>query len=495
MAAPVRHGSVSGMTHTRQAAALVAGTGLTARLVALQALVQLDTRAGLADEILDRLLRASGLDARDRGLAWELVYGVLRYRLSVDWRLGQVSERAVERLPVTVRAALRLGAYQLLYLTRIPASAAVNESVRLIRLNRATRAKDRHASARDWSGYVNAVLRNLLRRPQPALPDIEAAPVAGLSLRYSSPDWLTGRWVARLGVYVAERLCRQSVEIPPQVLRTNVLRTTRSALEHALMDAGCRVTPTRLSPVGLLLEKGSSIGDATALRQFKEGWFYIEDEAAQLIALLLDPRPGERILDACAAPGGKATHLAALMENRGEVVAMDQSARRLQRLEENCRRLGTTIVRPIVGDIFRDSRETGGVAPARDLTDQFDRILVDAPCSGLGVLRRHPEAKWHRRQASLQQHHATQLKILKMAAKRLRPDGVLVYSTCSTEPEENEGVIEEFCRMQAGFHREPVGPYLPAHARDLVTTQGDLSTAVNSDSMDGFFAARLRLTR
>jgi 16S rRNA (cytosine967-C5)-methyltransferase len=485
MAPPLRDSVPSGST----ASSTTERPVLDARFIALQALVELDDAHGRrtprADDVVDRLLRMTPLDARDRGLAWELVFGVLRYRLSLDWRLAHVADRPLDRLPSIVRAALRLGAYQLLYLTRVPPSAAVNESVRLVKSKHAARGgATPRPPGRDWSGFVNAVLRGLLRKASPAIPDLDADPIAALSLRYSAPEWLTRRWIERLGVPRAEQLCRQTVEIPPVTIRTNVIRTGRPELERALRDAGYEFRPARVSPVGLVLKKGESISPVVGLPEFRAGWFYIEDEAAQLVPLLLDPRPGERILDACAAPGGKTTHLAAQMENRGEIIAVDKSAIRLQLLEDNGRRLGVEIIRTVVADAAHDLRGSGA--------QLFDRILVDAPCSSLGVLRRHPEAKWYRQPLALSHYQASQLKILKMAAKRLRPRGVLVYSTCSTEPEENEDVIEEFCRTEADFRRESVGSFLPAHARDLVTAQGYFSTALNSDSMDGFFAARLR---
>jgi 16S rRNA (cytosine967-C5)-methyltransferase len=457
----------------------------TARSVALEALLRLDAAPGTggmpgtsgtpADEVLDRLFQERALEPRDRALAWELAYGVLRHRDLLDWHLGRLSNRRLEALPAAVRAALRLGAYQLLHLTRIPTSAAVNESVNLVK-----RDPSRHG--REWSGYVNAVLRRLLRVPRPALPSRADDPIAALSLQYSCPRWLTERWIARFGASGAEQLCRQTLAVPPLTIRANTLKTTREHLAGALHAAGHRAEPTRVSPTGLVVDR---IGSLTTLPVFKGGELYIEDEAAQLIPLLLDPQPGERVLDACAAPGGKATHVAALMQNQGEVIALDHSPRRLDVLEQNCRRLRVTNTIGLIADVRKDLSQASVVGT-------FDRILLDAPCSSLGVLRRHPEGKWYKRQEQLAQHHDTQLKMLKVVAKRLRPGGVLVYSTCSTEPDENEQVVLEFCRSQPGFQLEPAGSWLPAEAQRYVRHDGCLSTALNADGMDGFFAARLR---
>ena len=237
-----------------------------------------------------------------------------------------------------------------------------------------------------------------------------------------------------------------------------------------------------------------------SLPGFHEGTFYVEDEAAQLIPLVLDPQPGDIVLDACAAPGGKSTHVAALMQNKGIIYAVDRKEARLDLVRSNCRRLGVRIVEAILGDV-RQPREWVPLAAATRLPSvkqarmdkpSIDRILVDAPCSGLGVLRRHPEAKWQKDAQALPRHQALQRQILESVASCLRPNGVLVYSTCSTEPEENEDVIERFCRAHAEFRRESAISWLPPVAQGFVTEQGALSTVGNQFLMDGFYAARLR---
>lgn len=450
-----------------------------ARALALQALLANEKTAGMVDEVMDRLFRRATLDRRDRALAMELISGVLRQRALLDWRLDFVSERPVHRLPLLVQMILRLGAYQLLCLDKIPSSAAVNESVHLAKSSR-TRL------GRDWSGFVNAVLRALLRQPAPAWPSPEEHPVAALSVRYSCPAWLVTRWLNRLGYSMAEQLCEATSRIPPATLRANTIRITRTALLQRLREAGLQAQETLVSPVGVQIEK---CGPVTELPGFQEGDFYIEDEAAQLIPLLLDPQPGERVLDACAAPGGKTTHLAALMQNKGEIVALDPNPRRLRLVKENCDRLGVSLVQTFVGDARQLAQATGTRMAG---APQFDRILLDAPCSGVGVLRRHPEGKWHKQAESLHRHHQLQHELLTAVSRHLRPGGWLVYSTCSTEPEENEQVIERFCQTHAEFVRDPLAPWLPPAGLSFLTNQGDFSTVGNLHSMDAFYAARLR---
>jgi len=454
---------------------------LGARRVALETLLAIERASVFADDALDRSFSRAGLDTRDRALAFELVYGVLRRQATLDWRLDQVADQTISRLPALPKTVLRMGAYQLLYLAKIPPSAAVNESVKLVKFGK------RRAS-KHWTSFVNAVLRSLIRERTPPWPDPAQDPVAALSVRYSCPAWLTQRWLHRFGSAAAESLCRTTITIPPLTIRTNTLSLTRDALEANLVRAGYQVKATDISPVGLTLEK---CGPITELPQFRAGNFYVEDEAGQLVPLILDPQPGERVLDACAAPGGKATHLAALMQNHGEIVATDRSPKRLHLLEENCRRLGIRIITTVMADMTRNLTEERKVG--RGLFQQpFDRILLDGPCSGLGVLRRHPEGKWQKGEGLLAHHQAAQIQMLEQVSRLLRPGGVLVYSTCSTEPDENEDVIERFCKAHAEFRREPVSSWLPPTARVLLNTQGDLSTMFSPYPMDAFFAARLR---
>jgi 16S rRNA (cytosine967-C5)-methyltransferase len=434
------------------------------------------------DILMDRALKRSGLDARDRALALEITYGVMRRLRTIDWRLGPVIDKAIERLPGAVQMMLRMGAYQLLFLDRVPPSAAVSESVNLAKVQR-------HTLKRDWSGFVNAVLRALLREPKPTWPSIETHASEALAVRYSVPEWLSGRWLDRWGAARATAACEQVSTIPPLTLRVNSLQITRQEFLARLHAAGLAASATRVSPAGVVLEERGAVA---SIPGYSAGHFYVEDEAAQLIPLLLDVQSGHLVLDACAAPGGKATHLAELMKDTGRVYAMDRSEARLRLLEANRSRLRHTCLMPVVGDV-RDRLQIEAISrqPGSPGFVPFDRILVDAPCSGLGVLRRHPEAKWRKSSGQFDRHQALQIQILASAALCLRPGGVLVYSTCSTEAEENEAVIEQFLRSHEDFRRDSVAPWLPAEGQDFLTERGDFSTIGNQDSMDAFYAARL----
>ena len=467
-----------------------AQTAPSARAIALSLLVESERSEEGVDVLLDRALARCSFDSRERALTVELTYGVLRRLATIDWRLEPVLDKPLPRLPVAVQMVLRLGAYQLLFLDRIPQSAAVNESVNLARAFAGT-------VGRDWSGLVNAVLRGLLRQPLQPWPSMDHDAAQALAVRYSIPLWLSRRWVERLGLASAEAACEGVSVAPPMTLRVNRLVATREALLETFAQAGIAAKATLVSPFGIVLEEGGSV---PSFPGFHEGAFYVEDEAAQLIPLLLDPQPGDIVLDACAAPGGKSTHLADLMHNKGTIYAIDRKGARLDLLRNNCDRLRVQIVVPIVGDIREPRAWVPIIEPTRLSSvkkagvsgPSIDRILVDAPCSGLGVLRRHPEAKWRKDEQAFPRHQALQSQILEAVAPCLRPGGVLVYSTCSTEPEENKDVIERFCRAHAEFQRESVVPWLPPGARGFVTEQGALSTMGNRFSMDGFYAARLR---
>jgi len=467
-----------------------AQTAPSARAIALSLLVESVKSEEGVDVLLDRALAQCSFDNRERALTVELTYGVLRRLATIDWRLEPVLDKPLPRLPVAVQMVLRLGAYQLLFLNRIPQSAAVNESVNLARTIAGT-------LGRDWSGFVNAVLRALLRHPPQPWPSMDPDAAQAFAVRYSVPGWLSRRWIDRLGVASAEVACEGVSVAPPLTLRVNQLITTRDALLDTFAQVRILAKPTSVSPFGIVLDEGGSV---PLLPGFNEGAFYVEDEAAQLVPPLLDPQPGDIVLDACAAPGGKSTHLAALMHNKGIIYAVDRKETRLDVMRSNCRRLGVQIVLPIVGDIRQplewvpmiETVRPPSVKKASAGEPSIDRILVDAPCSGLGVLRRHPDAKWRIGEQALPRHQALQCQILEAVVPRLRPGGVLVYSTCSTEPEENEEVIERFCRAHAEFKRESIVPWLPPTAQGFVTEHGALSTVGNQFSMDGFYAARLR---
>jgi 16S rRNA (cytosine967-C5)-methyltransferase len=415
------------------------------------------------DLLLDKARES--FDARDSAFLLELVYGTLRNRSRLDWALNQFSEQRVGKTDTWTRNILRIGAYQLLFLDRVPASAAVNTSTELAK----TYGKKQ--------GYVNGLLRNLDRKRSSLSGPPLGDPVKRLATVYSHPEWIVRRWLDRFGAEQTETLLRENNRDAPLVVRTNTLRTSRDGLKATLADEGVGAVETVFSAAGLELNLSPAI---RTLKAYQQGLFIVQDEAAQLVSLMLSPKPGETVLDACAAPGGKATHLAEIMQNRGTIVAIDQDEARMTRIGENTRRLGCSIVSAAAGDaaVYQHGR--------------YDKILIDAPCSGLGVLRRHPDGRWNKSEGTIRDRSAAQRRIIENCARLLHPGGVLVYATCTTEPEENEDVISSFLSGSGNaFVVDDPRPYLPEAAAGLVDERGFLHTYPQAVRMDGFCAVRI----
>ncbi|MEA5114191.1 MAG: 16S rRNA (cytosine(967)-C(5))-methyltransferase RsmB [Geobacteraceae bacterium] len=438
------------------------------RRVAFDIIERIERERSYADILVDRALAGSELKGPDRGLLNELVFGVLRRRGTLDHIIGCCSSMAVNRLERRVLNLLRIGLYQIFFLDRIPVSAAVNETVNLAK-----------AIAPRASGFINAVLRRAdSERESLAWPDHD--PAALISARHSLPRWLAGKWILQLGPKETEALADVLNETPQLTVRVNTLKISRVNLLERFRDQGVEAVATDYSPDGIRI---LSPLHPAALYGFREGLLTVQDESSQLASLFLAPLPGETVLDLCAAPGGKTTHLAQLMENRGLLVACDRDPRKFPRIEETARRLGISIIRTLALDAS---------IPLCDLGDwRFNRILVDAPCSGLGVLRRNPEAKWRLAAHDLERMARLQSSIIRNASDRLVDGGVLLYSTCSVSMEENEEVINDFLSEKRNFVVEDLRTVLPAHP-DVFTEQGMFRSWPHRHGMDGFFAARLR---
>ncbi len=442
---------------------LKAGPVSQARYEALHILIRVERDRAFADIALDHALERARLDPRDAALCTEIVYGTLRWRRHLDWRLAPHLNRPLAKLDPWVRALLRLTAYQLLFLDRVPRWAAVDEAVSVARL------KSRVPGPAE---FVNAVLRSFTRAPAP--PRLPADPVEAAGIRWSFPDWMAARWITRYGPDEAERLMAALNERPPVTIRANTLRISREDLAARLRDEELAETdPTPLAPEGLTVRRGA-VGRWAA---FAGGWCSIQDEASMLIARLLDPQPGELVADVCAAPGTKTTHLAQLMGNRGRIVAMDPNTARLRLLTQAAARLGVSIV----------EAHTGGVAAVSGRwKNRCDRVLVDAPCSNLGVLRRSPDVKWKREASDLGRLAEKQQGILTAAAALAKPGGRLVYATCSLEPEENDAIVDAFLEAHRDWRVDapanfPVAPDAGGVIRCLPQVHGT----------DGFTAVRL----
>jgi len=413
------------------------------------------------------------LSRKDRALFTAMVYGVLRWRSRLDHIITHFSNTPIRKIEPGVLNILRLGLFQIIYLDRIPNSAAVNTSVEITKQIGASRA----------AGFVNALLRKSAGNYSSVhFPAFEPDPVAFLSAGQSLPGWLAQRWLKRFDKETIMRLCDTINSIPPITIRTNTLKTTREQLILSLENQAERIEPTTVAPDGIkLINPKRSIPELPA---FKNGWFQVQDEAAQLVALLLNPQPGESVLDACAGLGGKTAHIAQLMQNKGSVTAIDRDEKKLQQLDSEMQRLNMPIVNTQCHDLDSDLDENRiGV---------FDRILLDAPCSGLGVLRRNPDIKWNSTEKSLKRHAYIQKRFLETLAPMVKPDGVLVYSVCSMEPEENEAVIHAFLKNQPEFVIDKSQGKIPKTILSLIEPKTGFKTLPILNDLDGFFLARLK---
>ncbi len=420
---------------------------------------------------LDRALDAfrpqlAGLTQQDKNLCHAIVFGVLRHRNYLDFIIQTFSNTKIARMDLSVLYILRMAVFQLRFLDRVPDFAAINTAVDLAKAQ----------GGKKIAGFVNAVLRNAARGFDSLVwPDQHKNLVEHISVVHSIPLWLAQRWLDRYGPDTTLELCRAVNRIPPVTLRTNTLKTSRAELGRLLTDAGHKIDFTPFSPDGILLAgAGIHVEDLTG---FASGLFQIQDEAAQLVSRILDPQKEETILDACAGLGGKSLHLAQLMENTGQITAVDTEETKLAQLSSEAQRLGITSVETQVLDLLK--------ADISDFPKFFDRVLVDAPCTGLGVLRRNPDAKWERSVQDIQRMAARQKRLLNRAANLVKPGGTLVYAVCSCEKEENEAVIAAFLKARKDYALVPMGHFYGRACDKFFTTFPETT------GMDGFFAARL----
>jgi 16S rRNA (cytosine967-C5)-methyltransferase len=439
-----------------------------ARVAAFHALRAIDNGGADLPSALSRS-RQHLSDERDRALAADIVTGTLRSQRSVDHLIEHFARRPLGRLDADIVTILRLSLYQLLHLTRVPASAIVDDAVDLARLARKPSA----------TGFVNAVLRSTIRQknhlPLPARPDdptARDAALAYLGVTHSHPEWLVTRWLDRYGFEATERWVQFNNATPPLTLRVNRLRATREEARRILADDGIETDEAPAAPDGLVVAEGNP------LRRFPDGLFFVQDEASQLVALVAGAQADERVLDLCAAPGGKTTAMAAMMADRGVIVASDVRAKRIRLLHDTVRLSG--------------SRHTHVVqVPARGplpFTDTFDCVLVDAPCSGLGTIRRDPDIRWRRHDRDLVALADSQIDLLERAAGAVAQGGRLVYATCSSEPEENDDVVGRFLERHTEFTLSPVAQ--PALTR-FIDQRGMFRTLPFAHGLEAFFAAVL----
>lgn len=418
-----------------------------------------------------RDLKMTKLSDVDKRFALEITYGTTKHWNTLDWVLGQFMSRPIDRVDPMVRNVLRTGAYQLLYMDRVPASAACDESVKLVK-------KFGHQGV---ANFVNAVLRSISRKykslDEVLFPDIIKNPIEHISLKYSYPSWMVERWLNNFGIDNTLSVCRYGNQPPCLSIRVNTLKTTVDGFSQMLDEKGIQHSPGEMCPESLVIKEYGKLENYRGCY----GYYLTQSEPSMLVSHALQPESGQAVLDACSAPGSKTTHIAQLMNDKGRILAVDIHEHRLRLVRNNCLRLGISIVETVKCDAREISQLT---------KEKFDCVLVDAPCTGTGVLNRRADARWRRKLEDVASLSSLQKEILESAADAVKRGGRLVYSTCSLEPEENEEVIESFLERHPEFQGEPFGKSLPYRRFDKEAYQVKL--APFSHDIDGFFICRLR---
>lgn len=443
----------------------------SAREVALDVLVRVEQEGAYSNLLLNSTLQKSALSREDTGLATELVYGTISRMNTLDQVLGGFVAKGIAKLQPWVRNLLRLSLYQVMYLDRIPPHAAVNEAVNI--------AKKR--GHQGISGMVNGVLRSVLRAGElPVLP--EGLSVAErISLQHSHPLWLVQRWIAEYGAETAEAMCSADNEAPSISVRVNTTMISRERLIEKMKAEGVEAEPSKVSPYGMVIKGG---GNPAFTSWYRDGYLSVQDESSMLVAEMVAPEPGMKVLDCCAAPGGKSAHMGELMKDEGSIQANDLHPHKAALIADQAERLGLECIVTSSGDAMELAAQ---FAPA-----SFDRILLDAPCSGLGVIRRKPDLKWRKQPEDIDSIASLQQELLQSVSGLLKPGGVLVYSTCTTEKAENGEVVASFLKSNPEFRpatfESPVWDRLKGTA--LAAGEG-IQLLPHQFGSDGFYIARL----
>jgi 16S rRNA (cytosine967-C5)-methyltransferase len=447
---------------------------MDARRIALSILNRLDRKQGTLDYLLDGVPgKYPKFSAKDQALLRAILFGVLRRKNRLDWIITHFSKTPFQKIDPKVKNVLRIGLFQIIYLDRIPVSAAVNTSVEMVK-----------PFGGKWlSGFVNAVLRNCARHHREVnLPEKSTSPAEALCINHSIPLWILKRWHSRMEAEELEQLCTAVNTDPVLTVRTNTMKIARKDLLSRFEKLADEIRPTPCAPDGIsFIRPGKAVSEWVG---FQKGWFQVQDEAAQLVVLLLEPKPGETVLDACCGFGGKTGYIGRLMNNSGKILAVDRNLAKLNALKNEMNRLGLSIVQPFCSNLLNLQSTLS--------ENCFNRVFLDAPCSGMGVLNRNPDIRWNLSQNDIQTLSNQQKQLLNSIATMVIPGGVIVYCVCSIEPEENEQVIHAFLESHKNFIVD-TQLKLPAGCEMFdIVSKGFFKSFPHRHYMDGFFAARLK---
>ena len=440
-----------------------------ARQEALKIIYRINEKGAFINIALNKVARDQNISNLDRALITELVYGTIRWRLTLDWVINKFSNRGTDKIHPWVRNILRMSVYQILYLDRVPSFAACNEAVNLAK----------SFGPKGSEGFVNAILRALTRNKGILNFNNIYDKNEYLSVKYSHPIWLVNRWAVNFGQSFTKGLLKANNSIPPLTIRINTLKTTKNDIIDSFGKEGLKVSAACYLEEALEIKNNGSL---EKLPSYKQGLFQPQDEASMLVSRVLTPKPGQFIIDVCAAPGGKSTHIAQLMNNKGKIISRDIHKHRLQLIEGLASRLGIKII---------ETQKHDAKVLDEELIEKADGVLVDAPCTGTGIIRRKPDIKWKRQESDLIEMTRQQKEILNTSAKYVKRQGCLVYSTCSLEVEENERIIEMFMKENEDFILEDLSPLIPA-ALKKESKGGFLRLFPHIHKTDGFFITRLR---
>ncbi len=432
---------------------------------AVKILNRIDRTDAYLDKLLEIELKNSNLSGPDKALLFEIVHGVMRWMGRIDWILNGFYKGQFSKVVPNIKNALRVALYQILFLDKVPDYAAVNEAVEFVK----------KLQGQKYADVANGVLRNIIRNKEGIrYPNPDEDPVAYLSAYYSHPSWIVKRWTARFGKEETERLLIANNNKPFLTLRVNNLVTTKAEFKKLLDSVGLKYTDSKALDQFI---KMSSLSNITDWEYFAKGFFSVQDESTGFPVLLLDVKPGMRVLDLCAAPGGKTAFIAEMMENKGEIVALDRFESRLKILNKNLDRLKVSNVNTIAIDANEFSDENG-----------FDRVLIDAPCSGLGTLTKKPDLKWKKDLGDIRKIVNIQQDLIRKGASLLKPGGYLVYSTCTIEPEENFENVKKFLDENPDFKLVDASSTI---SREYVSPEGFVQTFPHIHDFDGSFAVKL----
>lgn len=448
-------------------------TKLGAREVALEILTRVAEDQAYSNLLLNQTLEKYKLDRLDSSLVTEIVYGTIQRKNTIDYFLQRFINKGLDKLQPWVSNLLRLSFYQLYYLDRIPPHAVVHEAVEIAK-------KKGHQGI---SGLVNGVLRNVLRSKEELILPNGLPAVKRIALQYSHPEWMVARWIKQYGERTTEQICASNNEPPKSSIRVNTLKHDRAALLELLRNQGLQAEPSEIAASGVIAKSG---GNLALTDGYAAGEFSIQDESSMLVSEITDPQPGMQVLDCCAAPGGKTAHLAEKMRDTGTLIANDVHEHKKKLIESQAVRLGLECIRALVTDAAHLSE--------RFAEGSFDRILLDAPCSGLGVIRRKPDVKWSKNEQEIEGIADIQFSILSDIRNLVKPGGILVYSTCTLLQEENEGMIARFLEQFPEFEPDPeLEAMLPEAVREkAMLSAGMVRILPHYFHSDGFFIARLK---